>query len=197
MVARKHDNPEPSQAAQMQALGRRIRDERAEQGWSLNELAARADVSRAMLSKVERGESSPTVNVLQKIARALGLSPGSLIGLEPNRPLVVLRAGAGRTFTEASTGYVRQIFPAIEGSPAEFVRATVPGHGSSGPLAIHPAGTRKYVAVERGTVRLAAGRDEVVLRTGDICLFPADIEHEFHNPGARPCTLLMVKLVGR
>lgn len=181
----------------MRGLGRRIRDERSRVEWSLNELAQRARVSRAMLSRVERGESSPTITVLQKVATALGVSPATLIGSQPDRPIVVLRSGAATAFSDPATGYVRQIFPAVEASPVEFIRATLPGGGRSGPLALQPPGTRKYVVVERGRVRLRADGDEVTLSTGDICLFPADVEHSFENPGRAACRLLMLKLLSR
>ena len=60
-------------------IGARIRIERESRGWSLTELAERASVSRAMIHKVERGDSSPTANLLGKLSGALGLSMSTLM----------------------------------------------------------------------------------------------------------------------
>ena len=178
----------------MQTLGQRIHAQRTLLGWSLNALASRADVSRAMLSKVERGESSPTITVLQKVAGALGVSAGALIGMASPRPVVVLRAAEAGSFVDPATGYERQIFPLIEDSPLEVMRGVLPAGGTSGDLPLQPAGARKYVIVEAGSVRLQVGEGAYGLEEGDVCLFPADAEHRFDNPGDRPCRLLMVKL---
>src|SRR5207249_8790550 len=55
-------------------IARRVRALRAELGMTLDALAAKSEVSRSMLSLVERGESSPTAAVLEKIASGLGVS---------------------------------------------------------------------------------------------------------------------------
>ena len=60
-------------------IGASIRAERESRGWSLTELAARAAVSRAMIHKVERGDSSPTANLLGKLSGAFGLSMSTLL----------------------------------------------------------------------------------------------------------------------
>src|SRR5882757_5736738 len=59
-------------------LGRRIRTERETRGWSLADLAGRATVSKAMLSKIERAEASPTAVTLSRIATAYGLTMAAL-----------------------------------------------------------------------------------------------------------------------
>lgn len=175
-------------------LGERIKARRLGLGWSLNDLAARAGVSRAMLSKVERAQSSPTITVLQKVAAALGVSAASLIGIERDRPVVILRGAEAATFRDGTTGYERQIFPAVEGSPVELIRGRLVGRGTSGDLSIQPAGSRKYVVVESGEVVLQVAEARYPLGDGDVCLFPADVPHRFDNPGTRPCRLLMIKL---
>jgi transcriptional regulator with XRE-family HTH domain len=177
-----------------EVLGERIRARRLNLGWSLSDLAARAGVSRAMLSKVERAESSPTITVLQKVAAALGVSAASLIGVEHDRPVVILRGTDAATFRDGATGYERQIFPAVEGSPVELIRGQLVGRGTSGDLSIQPVGSRKYVVVESGEVVLQVADERYPLEEGDVCLFPADVAHRFDNPGTQPCRLLMIKL---
>ncbi len=62
-----------------QRISARIRIERESRGWSLTELAERAGVSRAMIHKIERGESSPTATLLGRLSGAFGISMSTLI----------------------------------------------------------------------------------------------------------------------
>ena len=62
-----------------QRIGARIRIERESRGWSLTELAERAGVSRAMIHKIERGESSPTATLLGRLSGAFGISMSMLM----------------------------------------------------------------------------------------------------------------------
>src|SRR6202000_3154784 len=64
----------------MTAFGERLRAERHGRGWPIERLAAASGVSRAMISKIERGESSPTAVVLGKLSAALELSVSELLG---------------------------------------------------------------------------------------------------------------------
>ncbi|MCX2622676.1 helix-turn-helix domain-containing protein, partial [Klebsiella pneumoniae] len=62
-----------------QRISARIRIERESRGWSLNDLAERAGASRAMIHKIERGESSPTASMLGRLSGAFGISMSTLI----------------------------------------------------------------------------------------------------------------------
>src|SRR5271170_1815283 len=83
-----------SNGLQLAELGGRIRDERARRGFSLEELARKARVSRSMLSAVERGEKAPSVLILDQIATGLGTSMARLLAEESEGRVVVLRAGS-------------------------------------------------------------------------------------------------------
>ena len=89
-------------------LGRRVRDERRRRGHSLDALAARAQVSRSMLSEVERGGKVPTVLVLDRIATGLDLSIARLLGEERTDRVVVLRR-AEQDAAVDPTGWERRI----------------------------------------------------------------------------------------
>ena len=89
-------------------IGARIRTERESRGWSLTELAQRSTVSRAMIHKVERGESSPTANLLGKLSGAFGLSISSLIARAESQQGRLLRAADQPTWSDPETGYLRR-----------------------------------------------------------------------------------------
>ncbi|CAA9452388.1 MAG: Transcriptional regulator, Xre-family with cupin domain, partial [uncultured Rubrobacteraceae bacterium] len=63
---------------------------RRERGLTLEELAGRSGVSRAMISKLERGEKNPTLVVAAKVAEGLGITLSQLMGIEERREVVVV-----------------------------------------------------------------------------------------------------------
>src|ERR1041384_7856621 len=73
-------------------IGKRVALERERRGRSRSERADRSGVSRAMIHKVERGESSPTATLLGKLSGAFGLTVSTLIARgEPRGARVLAR----------------------------------------------------------------------------------------------------------
>src|SRR6185312_12440073 len=89
-------------------LAQRIASLRTARGWSLAELADRSTVSKAMLSKIERGESSPTATVLVKIAGAFGLTLAKLLAEPYQPPSRLLRAAEQPSWIDPATAYTRR-----------------------------------------------------------------------------------------
>jgi HTH-type transcriptional regulator/antitoxin HipB len=58
----------------------RLAGARKRRGWSQAELGRRAGVASSVISRAERGETDLTLSTLDKLAKALGVSPRSLIG---------------------------------------------------------------------------------------------------------------------
>lgn len=175
-------------------LGARIRDLRTSRGLTLEELAERSDVSRAMLSKVERAETNPTLVVAAKIASALEVSLTNLLGVEEERrTVVVVPRDQRRTFTDPETGFERQLLsPPFEGRTIEFVRHVIPRGASSGELPAYPRGFEKYLVVEQGTLEVAIDGETYRLGEGDALYFEADVPHRFSNAGRSTCSYYLV-----
>src|SRR5436309_12578198 len=94
------------------ALGPNLRRLRSKRGLSLERLARRSGVSRAMLSQVELGQSAPTINLLWKIARALDVPFSSLIERNSNNGAVVLPARSGKLLANQDGTFTsRALFP--------------------------------------------------------------------------------------
>ena len=188
------------EAAAADRLGARIRELRAGGGLTLEELAERSEVSRAMLSKVERGETNPTLVIAAKIASALEVSLTSLLGVEEERrSVVVVPRGARRSFTDPETGFERQLLsPPFEGRTVEFVRHVIPRGASSGNLPAYPRGVEKYLVVEQGAVEVTVDGEPFRLAEGDALYFEADVPHRFSNVGRSTCSYyLVVSSAGR
>src|SRR4029434_10692993 len=108
-------------------IASRVRGLRTDLGMTLDALAARCDVSRSMISLVERGESSPTAVVLEKIASGLGVSLATLSD-DSNAPASPVSRRDDRTpWRDPQSGYVRRnISPANFPSPIQIVEIMLP-----------------------------------------------------------------------
>ncbi|MCA1716898.1 MAG: helix-turn-helix domain-containing protein [Actinobacteria bacterium] len=110
-------------------LGARVKEFRRRRGLRLEDLAERAGVSRAMISKVERGEKNPTLVVAAKVAEGLGVTFSELLGVEERREVVVVPRERRMVMRDPETGFERQLLsPTFGGRGVEFVRNVVP-HG--------------------------------------------------------------------
>jgi transcriptional regulator with XRE-family HTH domain len=174
-------------------LGERVRALRREGGWTLEMLAERSGVSRAMISKLERGEKNPTLVVAAKVAEGLGMNLSQLIGVEEKRKVVVVPRERRMTMRDPETGFERQLLsPSLSGRGVEFMRNVVPENSTSGELPPHRRGVEEYVVVERGRLRAVLGGDEYVLEEGDAAYFEADVAQRFDNAGEGECSYYLV-----
>src|ERR671910_2200725 len=165
-------------------VGDRVRGLREAMGYSLRDLADRSGVSAPMLSQVERGETSPTLAVAERIAFGLELSLSQLLRLDETEDVSVVRAAERRRGGGRSHSY-EVLTPPLPGLRAEVSLHTLaPGASTAGPddPPMHEPGSRETAVVERGPVRLVCGGAAHDLREGDSVTFDADLPHHFENP---------------
>jgi len=144
-----------------------------------------------MLSEVERGTRMPTVLVLDRIATALGTSIARLLRDELPARVVVLREGE-QDVARDPAGWERRILsPVLPGIEFEFMRTTIGPGVDAGTFAPHAPGSREYLAMESGVLRLSLDDEVVELRRGDSIYYGGDCRHGFVNPGRRPCTFYL------
>ena len=174
-------------------LGERVRALRSERGLTLDGLAGRSGVSRAMISKLERGEKNPTLVVAAKVAEGLGVSLSQLVGVEERREVVVVRRERRMVMRDPESGYERQLLsPSFGGRGIEFIRDVVPAGSTSGEFPPHRRGVTEYLVVERGRLRALLGTDEYFLERGDALYFEADVPHRFDSAGGGGCSYYLV-----
>lgn len=175
-----------------QQLGERVKDLRERGGITLGDLAGNSGVSRAMLSKIERGEKTPTLTVAARIAAGFGVSLPQLLGMEAEREVLVLPRQSQMEAWDSNTGLRRrQLSPPLRGG-VEFTRNTLPEGATSGEFTAYPKGVEGYVAVERGRVGVVIGVEERRLEEGDALYFEADVGHRFDNTGEGECIYYLV-----
>ncbi|WP_067534422.1 helix-turn-helix domain-containing protein [Nocardia crassostreae] len=178
------------------AFGVNVRRRREQAGLTLEQLSTRSSVSRAMLSKVERGEKSPTIGVASRIAHALDASLSDLIG-GPGGPAsgvaVVMRKNDPPVFRDPETGFERHMVSAAPGAGGpEMVVHYLPAQVSTGLLPAYPPGTEKQLVVLDGTLTVAIGGIIETLNPGDSAFLQADADHGFANRTNDPCEYIMV-----
>lgn len=186
------DNSNIVEASAAQQLGKRIRELRIVHHLTLEALAERSGVSRAMLSKIERGENNPTLVVVAKIAVALNLSLSQLVGVEERQQAVKVAKSQQLVFRDQETGFERHMVPTLEGGTIELMRHVIPARQSSDSIAAHPYPIEKYLVVEQGKVQVTLGDEVYALEEGDVLYFRADVPHRYANPGTTPCRYILV-----
>jgi transcriptional regulator with XRE-family HTH domain len=174
-------------------LGERVRELRRRRGLTLEELAERSGVSRAMISKLERGEKNPTLVVAAKLAEGFGVTLSQLVGMEERREVVVVPREKRMVMRDPETGFERQLLsPSFGGRGVEFIRNVVPEGSTSGEFPPHRRGVEEYVVVEKGNLRAIIGGEEYLLKEGDALYFEADVSHRFDNAGDGGCSYYLV-----
>jgi transcriptional regulator with XRE-family HTH domain len=171
-------------------LGNNVRARRTELGMTLDTLAEKSSVSRAMLSDIERGAKSPTVRTITQIAAGLGCTVSELLGEPPPKPgetLQVVRKSQRQILVEPQSGVERHLLsPSLVRHGIEVNWLVVPPGENTGVFPAQPPGTIGHITVVRGALRCHLGADEVALEEGDSLTFAADIEHSFTNRDKKP-----------
>lgn len=174
-----------------------MRSEREARGWSLTDLAERSGVSRAMINKVERGESSPTASLLGRLSGALGLTLSELLArAEASRAGHLVRAGEQPLWRDPETGYMRRQIAPIPGSvlPLELVQVQLPaGAEISFPAAAYTF-IRQLIWVLKGKLTFVDGPVTHELSAGDCLELGAPAERTFRNAGRVMCEYLVAVL---
>jgi transcriptional regulator with XRE-family HTH domain len=180
------------------AIGARVRALREAQRLSLRDLAERSGVSAPMLSQVERGETSPTLQVAARIAAGLELRLSQLLRLDEDGIVTVVRRDERRT--GGADGHRYEILtPPLPGQRAEVsLHRLAPGASTGGPgdPPMHEPGSRETAVVQEGTVELMVDGARHELHAGDAVTFDADLPHHFENPGKEEAVLLAVVSAG-
>lgn len=184
--------PEPADALNRH-LGGRVRALRSGRGWSLEDLARASGVSRSMLSQIEREEANPTLAVTLRIARAFGLTLGELLEMpEAASSVCVIRAGDKAFHYRSDRNCrLRTLSPLNLEKDVEFYELRLQPGGAlrSAP---HFEGTREFLTVHQGTVRIESGGDTEALAPGDSASYRADVPHAIVNAGPDEAVLFLV-----
>jgi transcriptional regulator with XRE-family HTH domain len=176
-------------------LGGRVKELRTAKGWSLEALAGASGVSRSMLSQIEREQANPTLAVTMRIAQAFGMALDELLEMPNAASSVSIIRGEDRAYHYRSDKFcrLRTLSPLNLEKDVEFYEVQLQPGGAlrSSP---HFEGTREFLTVQKGQVRLESGADAEELVAGDSASYRADVPHAIINTGKTEALLFLVDI---
>jgi transcriptional regulator with XRE-family HTH domain len=176
-------------------LARRVRELRDAKGFTLDALAERSGVSRSNISLIERGQSSPTAAVLDKLAAGLGVTLASLFEDDASpaaEPSPVARLAEQPVWTDPASGYVRRNLSPAARSPIQLVDVVFP----AGQRVAYESGPREVeihqqVWIIEGVMEVSVGREQWRLKRGDCLAMRLDGPIVYRNPTRKPARYLV------
>jgi transcriptional regulator with XRE-family HTH domain len=173
----------------------RVRELRDARGFSLDALAERSGVSRSNISLIERGQSSPTATVLDKLAGGLGVTLASLFEdreAPAAEPSPVARAAAQPVWTDPASGYVRRNLSPTAPSPLQLVEIVFPaGQRVAYDSPAREVEIHQQIWMIDGVLELTLGGERWRLEAGDCLTMRLDRPSVFRNPGRKPARYLV------
>ena len=165
---------------------------RQKQRISLDQLARRAGVSKAMLSQIEQGRANPTVASVWKISHALGMPFQDLFEARDIRLIEVVRKNEAHVVAERKGTYTVSVVSPIH--MVEDVEMYVVNIAPGGSLVSQPhyAGTTELVMAIKGTFKISTGDETSTIQAGDSARYVADKPHRIELKGKTPGMLVMV-----
>ncbi len=163
---------------------------------TLEELAERSGISRAMLSDVERDLKNPTIKVAAQIAAGLDCTLSDLLEEEhqpSSQALQVTRKKDQPILIDPRSGTERRLLaPAFVQRGLEIIQYSIPPLQSTEEFPPHQPGVEEYLALVQGVLQCQVNGQEIALEAGDGLSFRADVAHSFRNPGSEPCLYFLV-----
>lgn len=174
------------------ALGRRLRQERLRRGLTLKQIESRVGISATHLSDIERGKCSPTVGVLDKLAKALETRSALLLDTLTAAAVTVTRSGE-RQIVLSGCGTVRSegVTPQTAQSTMSLLYKTYEV-APDRPAREHGHVGEEFVTVLEGRLCVIVGGEEHILEAGDSIHFKSSLPHGFRNAGETRARVLAV-----
>lgn len=178
--------PSPDPGDIERRIAARLGQLRAARGWSLDALAERAGISRATLSRLERGELSPTASMLGRLCTTFGWTLSRLMAEAETRAASVVPAAEQAVWTDPETGYQRRIVsPPGPGLRGELVEIRVPARASVAYDAAPVPGLEHHLWLLDGELTVEVGGATYRLRPGDALRYVLNGPSRFTATGRR------------
>lgn len=169
-----------------QKLAQRLTKLRKARGLSLEDLTGQTGISRATLSRIERGETSPTAVVLGKLAGEFGLTMAALFGAETGSRERLFLNDRQPTWTDPDTGFQRRVLTPGSGDyRGSVIEGVLPAGQTISYSAPPVPGLEHHLAMLEGALVATIGHDRFDLSPGDALRFRLDAPNSYHAPGPR------------
>ena len=174
-------------------ISQRVKLLRQQRGWSLEQLATASGVSKSMLSQIERNQANPTLAVTCKIAQAFSMSLAEFVEMpSASSAIHVIRADDREHLYRSDEAVeIRTLSPLNLEKDVEFYHVRLKAGGAL-KSAAHFQGTREFLTVEQGKVKVESSSDTAELTKGDSTTYRADVPHAIENIGKGEATVFLV-----
>ena len=164
-------------------IGERLKKVRLEKGYTLKDVAAQSGYSKALISRIENGNVSPSINSLLKIAGALDIKPYDLfLPSQEAGPSIVFKADRKKTKMADGKVEIEFLTDQTEEKKIEPLLMTAERGASTGSELGGNSG-EIWTMLLKGQIELTLGEKKHVLEEGDCAYFKASIPHNFKNIG--------------
>lgn len=176
----------------------RIKELRKKQSLTLDALAAAADVSKAMVSRIERNQVGVTIEVLSRISEALGVSISDLLDQNVKRRCVLQKIEDQPIVEDNTRGFSRRtLSPTFSNRSVEFVRNELAPGGETGVFTGHRKGVEEHIYVVEGELQAQVGDTQLIVGEGECLFFEANVDHSFKNTSNQTTVWLLVMSTGQ
>lgn len=165
------------------AVARTVRSLRAAHGWSLDQLAARAGVSKGGLVALEQARGNPNLGTLIRISEALGVPLTRLVQVEEEPPIQFFPADRHVVLWQGEHGGTGTLLAGSDPRPSVELWRWVLRPGERRESEPHTPGTREIVTVDSGLLTLTVGPGRAEVGAGDAAVFHGDRPHSYANEG--------------
>jgi len=181
------------------AIGERLKALRATAGLTLDQLADRSGVSRAMISRIERAEASPTAALLARLCEGLGLTLSTFFAPEEPSSSPLSRRADQRLWRDPTTGYLRRsVSPPGMQSPVDIVEIEFPaGARVSFPPREESRVMTQHVWLFEGVLDMVLPEETHRLQPGDCLFMDIGDAFDFYNPSDKPARYAVILNRGR
>jgi transcriptional regulator with XRE-family HTH domain len=170
-----------------------LRSRRASSRLTLEALSHKSQVSKSMISKIERGDVQPSLDIAVRLADALGSTLSEMVRHDAYARVVKIPRKDQSVIADPDRRWERRLLsPVFSGATLEMLHATVGPKVNMGTFPSHPKGTEEYIVVLRGELRVSVNGTSYPLHAGDSLFFEADKDHSLENPSARTAEYLIV-----
>lgn len=174
-------------------IGLKVKEEREKRGWSLTELAGHSGVSRAMIHKIERGESSPTAVLLARLSGSFDMSISQLLAQTEVQTGTLVRHENQPIWQDPETGYLRRHVSPGE-MPVVLVSVELPANTAVPMPAISYISRRQLIWVLEGSLTFEAGSSTYEMAAGDCLELGDPADCVFRNNTSKACRYAVIVL---
>lgn len=174
-------------------IAAKLKARRESQGLTLDQLSDRTGVSRAMISRIERQESSPTAGLLSRLCDGLDITISSLVADLETRHAALVKAETQPRWSDPATGFERRALTSFAGgAKVEIIHGMLPVGARIDYSAITRLFIDQHIVGLSGHLTFIEAERRYEVGPGDCLHCLLDRPHSFINEGAGPCCYLVI-----